>query len=495
MIEVHCEKCGKRFLVKDDMQGKRGKCPCGNAINIPVALGGAVELTFAEPLQPKRPVLAFLSLILGGAGLAAAFLGCLIYLILWGTLEDFEKIGVIGGLESPGGGKLVLPVVLNYLGLLLAIAAIVLGIISVAQDRRWRGPIKGFALASIGLVLLLGFWIWTVSRDYRNYGGDIAENPAKGFKIRKDVFDDFLDNPQQPKPDKPGSITGYLGISPDFKTYASRSSGRISIADFETRNNLLSLPWEFDWGTPSSVRFGGNRIAVASQRNVKVFSRNDGEITHNFRGQISSISISQNGKRLVVLEFQSGAGFHVLIHDLDKRDNAKDFRIGQNGTSLMGVSRNFAAAYESMSNEVSVFEIEDGRQINKYKATTVSGMKPKSSGFGSSFLKCLAISPDGKTLAVGIEDRIKTYSLDSEKIGTLDGHIDDVTCLAFYPDKARLLSGSKDKTIRTWNLENAKQVKVMKSLPLVPNDLRISSDGNSALYSNGGMAELIRLQE
>ena len=35
MIKFSCSKCGEHFSVEDDKGGKRGRCPCGNIIDIP----------------------------------------------------------------------------------------------------------------------------------------------------------------------------------------------------------------------------------------------------------------------------------------------------------------------------------------------------------------------------------------------------------------------------------------------------------------------------
>ncbi len=35
MIKFSCSKCGEHFAVEDDKGGKRGKCLCGNIIDIP----------------------------------------------------------------------------------------------------------------------------------------------------------------------------------------------------------------------------------------------------------------------------------------------------------------------------------------------------------------------------------------------------------------------------------------------------------------------------
>jgi hypothetical protein len=188
MIEFRCEKCGNKFQVKDEMQGKRGKCPCGNAIVIPMATVTLepVDLSFA-PTQPshvlgtlsrifgfsgqpsQRSVLGTLSRIFGCASLGIGFLGCLLYFVLWVTSPDVAKLSWLIGHDYPGNVKFILPIVLNYLGLFGALAGIVLGIISIYLDKQWRGVVPGIRASALTVVLLLVFWIWAISRNYNNY--------------------------------------------------------------------------------------------------------------------------------------------------------------------------------------------------------------------------------------------------------------------------------------------------------------------------------------
>lgn len=69
----------------------------------------------------------------------------------------------------------------------------------------------------------------------------------------------------------------------------------------------------------------------------------------------------------------------------------------------------------------------------------------------------LAVSPDGKLLAVGsAKGAILLYTLPySEPVHGLRGHSDEVSCLAFLSD-GRLVSGSHDATVRIWDFSSEK---------------------------------------
>jgi WD40 repeat protein len=67
---------------------------------------------------------------------------------------------------------------------------------------------------------------------------------------------------------------------------------------------------------------------------------------------------------------------------------------------------------------------------------------------------CLAISHNGKLFASGSRDKtIKLWELKTFQIvGTLTGHRNAINCLLWMQDNRILISGSQDKTIKFWDL-------------------------------------------
>jgi len=96
---------------------------------------------------------------------------------------------------------------------------------------------------------------------------------------------------------------------------------------------------------------------------------------------------------------------------------------------------------------------------------------------------CVAFSPDGITLAAGIEDQailIWQYSewgLDTELLGSLEGHTGWVWDVVFSPDGRTLASASSDRTVRLWDHENGAGLNTLIGHTSTVRQVAFSPDG------------------
>jgi small GTP-binding protein len=82
----------------------------------------------------------------------------------------------------------------------------------------------------------------------------------------------------------------------------------------------------------------------------------------------------------------------------------------------------------------------------------------------SRWVKSVAVSPDGKWAVSGSKDQtIKTWDLKSGQCrATLKGHKDEVNSVDITPDGTRILSGSWDMTIRVWDVQTGRHLTTLE---------------------------------
>ena len=96
----------------------------------------------------------------------------------------------------------------------------------------------------------------------------------------------------------------------------------------------------------------------------------------------------------------------------------------------------------------------------------------------------VAFSPDGRTALSGSRDgTVRHWELASgAEIRCLNGHTDWVTSVAFSPDGLTAISGSRDGTVRQWDLATGALRAIHYGLP----DAWATCDAQHRLLNQGG---------
>jgi WD40 repeat protein len=99
----------------------------------------------------------------------------------------------------------------------------------------------------------------------------------------------------------------------------------------------------------------------------------------------------------------------------------------------------------------------------------------------------VAFSPDGQFLVSGSRDQsVRLWNIDSgEQVRVLKGHTDRVSSVAFSPDGQFLVSGSRDKSVRLWNIDSGEQVQVFNGHTDKVTSVAFSPNGQFLVSGSG----------
>lgn len=112
---------------------------------------------------------------------------------------------------------------------------------------------------------------------------------------------------------------------------------------------------------------------------------------------------------------------------------------------------------------------------------------------GMEGVRALAISPDGVTLAVGLQNNsIQLRALsDGSLLKTLLGHEGWIRCLAFSPDGTQLASGAFDATARLWDVQSGELKHTLTDHQSSVLGIAFSPDGTT--LATGSVDQTVRL--
>ncbi len=256
-----------------------------------------------------------------------------------------------------------------------------------------------------------------------------------------------------------------VAFSPDGKTLASASDGGgIKLWDVTSGQELMTLkgysPVVFspDGKTLASAARGGaiGLWDVASGRELKTLAVKSGAVT--------DIVFSIDGKTVAggvegITPGAENSDSSVMLWDVASGEELKTFKIYAQVNCIVFTSDGRLLANASVSDDT-------------YKFWDVgSGQELRSLTFPSKFYHSTALSPDGKTFAIGYVDKssksaIKLWNMVSGKeLKTFnEGHVS----FAFSPDGKTLAATGYDSTtmlesIKFWDVATGNELKTFKS--------------------------------
>ena len=248
---------------------------------------------------------------------------------------------------------------------------------------------------------------------------------------------------------------------------ASGSRGEIKLWDL-TKGELITTLSEYPWivsGLVDEVKTfafsddGQLLVSGGADSTIKIWhvgARDLIDILHKHNGIVRCVAFTPDTKMLVT----GGDDRKILFWDLVERLVVGTLSLDDNAAHALvisSVSARFPEGMEKILVTGSYRKIKIWR-INCEGKENLDIQLLYSFTAHSHIVTCLTISADGKYLISGSRDKtIKIWNLETaELLHILKGHRDGVDAIALSPDGEIIASGSADNTIKIWHLQTGK---------------------------------------
>ncbi len=227
-------------------------------------------------------------------------------------------------------------------------------------------------------------------------------------------------------------------------------------------------------------------LATGSSIGIKIWD-GTGKVVKTLKGhsgRIQSIRFNEDGSKLV----SGSADRTIKVWDLSSNEQAAleltghgapitSVALNSSGSRVVGVGREKLTVWDSKSGEKLLSLRSPGSTVSNIRFSTdgktligLSGENlvrwegNKRQEFVKTIhggdVRCVKFSPDGTLFAtVSSNELINLWDLRSrDLVTTIAGHDDEILDLAFDSDGSRIVSGSRDGSIRVWTVQDGREV-------------------------------------
>ncbi len=259
-----------------------------------------------------------------------------------------------------------------------------------------------------------------------------------------------------------GHSTGIncLTFSPDRQTLASGSRGETKVWDFTTGKLCFTLseyPWMVDGqvGEIYALAFSPDGRTLASggeDSKIKIWhagAREVIDILKKHDAVVRCITFTNDGQQLI----SGGDDRKILFWNLQKRKLTISLPLDDSAAHSLALSANGHILASGSYRKIKVWQLSDTTQRKSPVETQITTLHTLTGH--THIVSSLAISHDGKLLLSGSRDRtIKIWQIETgQLIHTLNGHTEAINAIALSPDGQTIASASTDQTVKIWHTE------------------------------------------
>jgi WD40 repeat protein len=249
---------------------------------------------------------------------------------------------------------------------------------------------------------------------------------------------------------------------------------------------------------------GGKKIKIWNLKEIENFSTNDSiQDESQFERTVYDITFTPDGKKLVLargrykIKILDWADNCSQLLEIDGKKSFSNLQFIRSITISPNSQRIFSSSGEG---NVHVWDINSGQMLIEFLCHPYDpSVKDRVRDIDS-----IAITPDAERIITASADySLKIWELKQIKIGKtgqiivkpslykdLIGHADEVKSVVITPDGKRAISGSKDGTVKVWDIATGKEVHTFNCQPADSSTvsrigiITLSSDGKQVFSVN-----------
>jgi WD40 repeat protein len=256
-------------------------------------------------------------------------------------------------------------------------------------------------------------------------------------------------------------------FSPDGRLLAAAGfhmDKLVGVYDVQTGKRVLALEGQTEWEADATAFSPDGKLlaSTATDKQVLVWELATGKLLHQLKNQpyrIAALAFSPDSAILA----GGGGDRQIRLWDMTTgalrgalaghRDWIASLAFSQSGRSIASASCNWGF------HRGHGWELPAGSPVeeSQWRLWDVGSGKLLRTASATGRMLCVAISPDGDSLACGVDQEVRLYDLAGDGgHRVVTRHDATVTSMAFTPDGESIVSGSHDQTVKRTNTASGK---------------------------------------